>query len=68
MVHQREILSLYFPIPIEVEIKDDKKVDFIKQLLKDYGLQEVENNIFSDKRKDKNGLKKTENGLNTEGS
>ena len=41
---------------IEVEIKDDAKVDFIKQLLKEYGLQEVESNIFEDdknKEKDK---------------
>ena len=55
---------------IEVEIKDDTKVDFIKQLLKEYGLQEVESNVFKDekkKEKDKKSSEKDESDENTEG-
>ena len=55
---------------IEVEIKDDAKVDFIKQLLKEYGLQEVESNVFEDdkrKEKDKKSPPKDKSNENTEG-
>lgn len=34
---------------IEIDIKDENKVDFIKQLLKEYGLSEVAINVFADK-------------------
>jgi phenylalanyl-tRNA synthetase beta subunit len=44
---------------IEVEIKDEKKVDFIKQLLKEYGLSEVDTNIFVDKKKSNKITQKT---------
>ena len=43
---------------IEVEITDENKVEFIKQLLKDYGLSEVESNIFVDKKKEEVVAKK----------
>ena len=43
---------------IEVEITDENKVEFIKQLLKDYGLSEVESNIFVDKKKGEDVTKK----------
>ena len=43
---------------IEVEITDENKVEFIKQLLKEYGLSEVESNIFVDKKKEEDVTKK----------
>ena len=36
---------------IEIEIKNEEKVDFIKQLLLEYGLQEVSENVFADANK-----------------
>jgi hypothetical protein len=44
---------------IEIEIKDEKKVAFIKQLLKEYGLSEVDINIFVDKKKGNKLIQKT---------
>jgi hypothetical protein len=46
---------------IEIEIKDENKVDFIKQLLKEYGLSEVDTNLFIDKNKNDELIKKTSN-------
>ena len=43
---------------IEVEITDENKVEFIKQLLKEYGLSEVALNTFADKKNIDKGMKK----------